>query len=100
MVALVVWAISGQIGREVGKAAFSPSEPSQQEIEAKLTEGLEEAARQVNQKTPTMVDEDTRMDKATVGQGVRVTYHYTFPRYSSRDIDPAWLRQNLRPVVM
>ena len=100
IVALIVWAISGQIGREVGKAAFSPSELSQQEIEAKLIEGLEEAARQINQSTPTMIDEDTRMDKVTVGPGVRVTYHYTFPRYSSRDVDTDWLRQNLHPVVM
>ena len=100
IVALVIWAISGQIGREVGKAVFSPSEPTQQEMEAKLIEGLEEAARQINQNTPTMVDEDTRMDKASVGPGARVTYHYTFPGYSSREIDPTWLRQNLRPAVM
>lgn len=97
--AFIAWAISGQIGRELGNAAFSTSKPSQKEIEATLNEALRLAARQVNQSTPIMVDENTRMDTATIGPGLRMTYHYTLPRYSSRDIEPAWLYQNLRPVV-
>lgn len=96
---LIAMATGGQIGKEVGKAAFTPSKPSQKEIEAKLIEGFEKVAKQVNAGTPTMVDEDTRMDKATVGPGVRITYHYTFPKYSSIDVDSEWIISNLRPVV-
>ena len=92
-------AIGGQIGKEVGKSAFSPSKPSQQEIEAKLIEGFIIATKQVNSKTPTMIDENTRMDKATVGPGALVTYHYTFPNHSSRDVDSSWIISNLRPTV-
>jgi len=47
-----------------------------------------------------MVDENTRMDRATVGPGARITYHYTFPNHNSRNIDLSWLHQNLRPVVI
>jgi hypothetical protein len=96
---LIAMAIGGQIGKEVGKTAFTPSKPSQKEIDAVLIEGFEKAAKQVNATTPTMIDEDTRMDKATVGPGARVTYHYTFPKYSSRDVDSEWIISNLRPVV-
>jgi hypothetical protein len=41
----------------------------------------------------------TRLDKATIGPGASVTYHYTFPKYSSQDIDSSWLQQNLKPTV-
>ena len=99
IVVLIFAGIGGQVGKEVGKAAFIPSKPSQKEIEAKLIEGFEKGAKQVNATAPTMVDEDTRMDKATVGPGARVTYHYTFPKYSSRDVDSGWIISNLRPVV-
>ena len=74
--------------------------PSQQEVEAKLVEGFTKAANQCNQRLPMMVDQDTRLDKATVGPGPRAVYHYTFPKYTSRDIDANWLQTNLRPEVM
>ncbi len=93
---LIVASIGGQIGKEVGKVAMKPST---QEVEAKLTEGFEQAANQYNQKLPMMVDQDTRLDKATVGPGPRIVYHHTFPKYSSRDIDANWLQTNLRPEV-
>ncbi len=97
---LIVAGIAGQFGREAGKAVFSPSKPSEEEIEAKLIEGFTAAANQINQKLPIMIDEETRMDRATVGPGARTVYHNTFPRYTSRDIDANWLQTNLRPEVM
>ena len=97
---LIVAGIGGQIGKKVGKSAFSPSKPSQQEVEAKLIEGFTTAANQINKKVPMMVDEETRLDRATVGPGARVVYHHTFPRYTSRDIDANWLHTDLRPEVM
>lgn len=94
---LIAASVGGQIGKEVGKAAMKPS---QQEVEAKLVEGFTKAANQYNQRLPMMVDQDTRLDKVTVGPGPRAVYHYTFPKYTSRDIDANWLQTNLRPEVM
>ncbi|MFB1485874.1 MULTISPECIES: peptidoglycan-binding protein [unclassified Thiocapsa] len=103
IVALIVWILIGQLGREIGRdageAVFTPSKSNQQELEENLIEGFEEAARQVNATLPIMIDDDTRMDKATVGPGALVTYHYTFPKYSSKEIDPNWIRQDLRVTV-
>ena len=96
---LIAASIGGQIGKEVGKTAFS-SKPSPQEVEAKLVEGFTTAANQYNQRLPMMVDQDTRLDKATVGPGPRAVYHHTFPKYTSRDIDASWLQTNLRPEIM
>ena len=97
---LIVAGIAGQIGRETGKAVFSPSKPSKEEIEAKLIEGFTTAVNQINQKLPMMIDEETRLDRATVGRGARIVYYNTFPKYTSRDIDANWLQTNLRPEVM
>jgi hypothetical protein len=46
-----------------------------------------------------MVDKDTRMDRAAVGPGSRLTYFYSLPNYSSQDIEPRWLHENLKPLV-
>ena len=98
--ALIVAGISGQIGREVGKSTFAASKLSAQEVEAKLVEGLKIAANQFNQKLPMMLDSNTRLDRATVGPGVRMVYHHTLPGYTSKDIDSNLLRNTLRPEVM
>ncbi len=74
--------------------------PSSQEVETILVEGFTKAANQYNQRLPMMVDQDTRLDKATVGPGPRAVYHHTFPKYTSRDIDANWLQTNFRPEVM
>lgn len=96
----IAMAIGGQIGREASKAAFSPSKSSPQDIEAKLIEGFEIALIEINQKCPMMIDEETRLDKATVGPGARGVYHHTFINYKAKDIDADWLRTSLRAEVM
>ena len=89
--------IGGGIGKLVGKAASTTDSP--QQIEAKLIEGFTMAATSVNQKLPMMVDQNTRLDKMTVGPGPRAVYHYTFPTYTSIDIDANLLQTNLKPEV-
>jgi hypothetical protein len=91
--------IGGGIGKIIGKAAFAPSNPNEQQVEKKLIEGLTIAANQLNQQLPIMVDEDTRLDRATVGPGARSVYHYTFPNITSKEIDSNWLYTNLRPAI-
>jgi len=97
---LIAKGIGGQVGREVGQAAVSPSKPTPFEVETALIEGFTRAAKQYNQRLPMMLDQDTRLDKASVEPGPRAVYHHTFPRYSSREIDANLLRTNLRPDIM
>jgi hypothetical protein len=99
IVVLAFAGIGGQVGKELGKAAFSPSKPTEKEIMAKLAEGFEVAAKQINDSAPTMVDEETRMDGASAGPGASLTYHYTFPNYSSSDIDSGLIKSNVFPTV-
>lgn len=66
---LIVASIGGQIGKGVGHAALSLSKPGPQEIEATLIEGFMRAAEQYNRTLPMMVDQDTRLETATVGPG-------------------------------
>jgi len=74
--------------------------PTQKEVEKILIEGFKKAAKKVNRNVPKMIDQDTRLDKVTVGPGAKATYHYSFPKYSSQEISQDWLQTNLRPVVM
>ena len=74
--------------------------PSQSDVDKKLIEGFEKAAKEVNRTAPIMVDNSTRLDKATVGPGAKATYHYTFPGYSSKELDSKWLVGKLRPGVL
>ncbi len=99
IVILIFAGIGGQVGKEVGKHAFSPSKPTEKEMMAKLAEGFEVAAKQINDTAPTMVDEETRMDGASVGPGALLTYHYTFPNYSSTDIDSGLIKSNIFSLV-
>lgn len=99
IVVLIFAGVGGQVGKEVGRAAFSPSKPTEKEIMTKLAEGFKLAAKQINDSAPTMVDEETRMDGASVGPGALLTYHYTFPNYSSRDIESALIQTNVFPSV-
>lgn len=73
--------------------------PTQKEVDKKIIEGFKKAVKEVNRTAPTMVDQDTRLDKATIGPGARATYHYSFPKYSSKEIKSNWLQTNLRPIV-
>jgi hypothetical protein len=100
VIAVVVGAsIGGQIGKEVGRATFSPSKPTQQQIEEKVSEGFTKAAEIANARGSVMLDADTRWDKSVAGPGARLTYFYSFPKYSSRDIEGGWLLTNLQPQV-
>lgn len=99
IVVLVVAAIAGGVGKQIGKAAFAPEQPTPQQAQGAVAEGLEKAARQINDRGPIMIDKSTRMDGASVGPGARLTYHYTFPDYTSQEIDAGWLKATLQPTV-
>ena len=99
IVVLIAASLGGQIGKEVGKRAFTPSKPTQQQIDEKLLEGFTNAAAQANARGSVMVDQDTRWDRSVAGPGPRLTYFYSFPKYSSQDIEHGWLLAHLQPVI-
>ncbi len=90
--------IGGAIGKITGKSAFEDTH-TQQEVDAIITKGFAQIAEQKNRQGPTMIDKDTRWDRSEAGPGPRLTYFYSFPNYSSRDIAPSWLQANLKPDV-
>lgn len=96
---VIAAAIGGGIGKLLGKSLFSPSKPTPHQVEEKLIEGFNKAAEQSNRIGPQMVDEDTRWDRTSVGPGARVTYFYSFPKYSSREVSPSRVRANIESTV-
>ncbi|MDD5277836.1 MAG: hypothetical protein PHR16_17400 [Methylovulum sp.] len=99
LVIFVVVIFIGQFGKTIGQSAFAPTNQNSQQIEAEMIGGFTSAAQQINQEGPVMVDKEIRLDRAAVGPGVRLTYHYTFINYSSSDITSSWLQANIRPAV-
>ena len=96
---VIAAAFGGSIGKMLGKSLFSPAKPTPQQVEEKLIEGFNRAAEQSNKAGPRMVDEDTRWDSTFVGPGARVTYFYSFPKYSSKQITASRLNADVEPVV-
>lgn len=90
--------MAGVIGKDIGKVTASRVEHA--EKEKKGISALEKIAETVNAKAPMMIDEETRLDKMTVGPGVRGVFHYTVINYPSADLDPAWFTQELRPSLI
>jgi hypothetical protein len=60
---------------------------------------LQQAADAVNQRTPLMVDKDTRLDNATSGKQ-RLIYNYTLINYKSGDLDREKFESALRPGLL
>ncbi len=94
---IIAAAIGVGLGKYLGRSSVGPTRATPQDIEKELIQGLENGAKQI--KTPMMVDEDTRLEKVTVGPGPRVTYHYTIVKHPSQKIDPSILRRNLYPEI-
>lgn len=69
------------------------------EVESRLIESFELAAKQINAQVPKMIDNDTLLDKATVGPGPRLTYHYTLPNRKSDEIDADMMLSILKPDI-
>ncbi|KEI71305.1 hypothetical protein [Endozoicomonas elysicola] len=97
--ALVILITAGVMVMQSAREQFAPSEKNAKALEAKVIEGFELAAQQLNAMTPLMVDEETRMEKATVGPGALMTYHYTFPNFTAKDIDINIMRAGVFPII-
>lgn len=60
---------------------------------------LQQAADVVNQRTPMMVDKDTRLDSAASGNQ-RLIYNYTLINYNASDLDREKFETALRPTLL
>lgn len=103
VLAFIAVAVAGSIGKLIGETtsgSVASATPKQQDVEVLVIEGFAKAAAQINRTLPKMIDEDTRLDKVTVGPGARTVYHYSSPKHTSRDFDGALLRATLRPDTM
>lgn len=99
LVILILGKISGEFGKNIAESVSSPAKPSTQQIETSLINGLTTVAQQLNQQLPMMIDKDTRGDRVSVGPGARLTYHYTFPNFTSRDVDQISIQAYMREEV-
>lgn len=70
-----------------------------QVTENELVKIMQKAAEILNKKMPMYIDEDTRMDRVAIEARKQMVYYYSFPRYSSNDIDKSWLLTTLKPDV-
>lgn len=65
----------------------SPSNKSSGGIGNAVNDNLFAVAKEINKKCPMPVDENTRMDSATVYNEFMITYHYTMHNVNSKDVD-------------
>ncbi len=87
------------IAKQVGKILVQPIVSTSQEAELKLIDELKKGLKEYNQNTPRMIDDDTRMDAATIGPGYRLNINYTLPKHATGKIGADQLIQRLRPLL-
>ncbi|EOE6055771.1 hypothetical protein ACKJ8N_003579 [Vibrio cholerae] len=98
LVVLIAVSVGGIVGKEFGKAAVSSIEEAGKQ--EKIIEALSKAAQKINATTPIMVDAETRLDKASLGGGVKLVYHYTLINVVPQDVDESWVETTLRDSVL
>ena len=60
---------------------------------------LDRVVREVNATAPKMVDDATRLDRASAGPGRRLTYDMTLISLKSQDIDPVAWKRDVVPTI-
>ncbi len=87
-------------GNNGSYAAHPKSGLTQHEMVEAVLMGMQKGVKQTNMTCPIMVDEETRMDSASLGPGLRAVNYYTFINYLASDLDPDLIKTNLRYDVM
>ncbi len=94
---LIVIAFAGGIGKLVGKSTSERFFEGKKESE--LNSVLMQAASQINQNLPMMIDSETRLD-STVGINKKFRYNYTMINYSVEELDPKSFSETMRPQLV
>ena len=98
VVIIGAWAAGGSAGRDFARYLFRSSDQNEEEIYTQVQKGLHLAAAQINRNVPLMVDDETRLDSA-VASSDKLTYYYTFPNYSSRDVSYEVVKERVLPNI-
>ncbi len=61
-----------------------------------VNDNLFAVAKEINKKCPMPVDENTRIDSATVYNEYMITYHYTVHTISNKEVDVAKFKTNMQ----
>lgn len=86
---------------EPAPQASTPSAQIQAaQIQKQMIASLNQAVKKINASTPTMVDAETRLDKASMGKGMTVLYHYTLVNVESNNVDKSLLEKSLLDSVL
>ena len=97
---IIAYFISGHLGREAVRYFIKSPQLTDQEIEQQAIQGFKSSLDELNATLPYKINEDTQIDHATVGPGARLTYHYTFLKYTSKEIDINWLNNGLKKDII
>ena len=81
---LIVIAIAGGIGKEVGQSAVKKYNTDRND--GAIEEALRQASNQFNRSLPMMVDKYTRLESTMTGPGKKWTYLYTLVSMNSSDV--------------
>lgn len=84
-------------GSESGAGTRAASDELAAEVRKELVRGFKVAAQRINERAPIDMP-DARLDRASVGPGATLTYHYTVPE-DSRFADPGNARDKLASIV-
>jgi hypothetical protein len=94
---LIVIIFAGGIGKLVGKSTSEQFFDGKREGE--LNSVLMQAASQINENLPIMVDSETRLD-SSVGVNKQFRYNYTLINYSAEELDIAAIESSMRPQLI
>ena len=90
---LIVIAVAGGIGKEVGR--FTVKKFNADRNEGAIEEVLRQSSNKVNSSLPMMVDKGTRLDSTLPGPGKKITYLYTTLSMQSSEVTQQRLQQRL-----
>ncbi|WGS60571.1 hypothetical protein [Vibrio lentus] len=94
---VIIIIIAGGIGKLVGNTSSEAYSESKKESE--LDSALMQAASQINQNLPMMVDAETRWD-STSGFQKQFRYSYTLVNYAAEDLDPKSIKTSMQSQLI
>jgi hypothetical protein len=94
------WALSGSIGKKIGRALFDIETGTKKNTQSALQQGLEKISQDLNKDLPKMLNEYLRMDEVQTNTSeLTVTHYATYAQHSLLDTDFSFLNKNLPKLV-
>lgn len=88
IIVVIAATLGGQFGRDIWHKVYpAPDVKQKKAVEEAIIKGATAAVKTINENAPIMVDDLTRLEKATVGPGARLVYHQTLITLDSTKVD-------------